>query len=49
MNAIANLVAWVWDRIVVSVKALNRALVTPTPNEGFVRPHDDTVFQPRDF
>ena len=51
MNAIANFAAWVWNGMVVFVKALNRALATPPPLEtdGFARPHDDTIFQPRDF
>jgi hypothetical protein len=49
MNAIANFAAWVWHRTVVFVKALNRALETPRQDQGFVHPHDDTVFQPRDF
>jgi hypothetical protein len=49
MNAITNLATWVWDRIIVFVKALNRALATAPPNEGLAHPHEDTVFQPRDF
>jgi hypothetical protein len=51
MNAIANFATWVWNGIVTAAKALNRALATPPPLEtdGFAHPHDDTVFQPRDF
>jgi hypothetical protein len=51
MNAIAKFADWVWNGIVTFVKALNRALATPPPLEtdGFDHPHDDTVFQPRDF
>ena len=49
MNAIANFAAWVWNGMVVFVKALNRALAAAPPNEGLAHPHEDTVFQPRDF
>jgi len=51
MNAIANFGAWLKGRIVAFAKAFNHALATPPPLEtdGFTRPHDDTVFQPRDF
>jgi hypothetical protein len=51
MKTIANRSAWVWSRIVAFAKSLNRALTVPPPLEtdGFGRPHDDTVFQRRDF